>query len=124
MADSTSEQPQNSDEQPAKRRRGPGRPFPKGVSPNPAGRPRNEIPRLIRECTLDGQMLVDFWLKVLGGKKVDGLPNAPSVKDMIQVSEIMVDRGWGKATQPIEHSGEAGGPMVVEVVRYDGKDGA
>lgn len=63
-------------------------------------------------------MLVDFWVKVLGGKKVEGLPNAPTIRDMVHVSEIMADRGWGMATQPVEHSGEGGQPLQVKLISY------
>jgi hypothetical protein len=42
---------------------------------------------------------------------VEGVP--PAVQ--VQAAQILLDRGWGKPSQPIDGDGE-GGPIVVEIV--------
>lgn len=107
---SGSEQPALSD-----KRRGKGRPFSPGQSGNPGGRPKGDLARLVRERSQDGKRLVDFWFDVLDNR-VPGLEGEARVADMQKASEVLAERGWGKAQQPVEHSGEGGGAVVVEVV--------
>ena len=73
-----------------------GRPFPKGVSGNPGGRPRG-LAAYVREQTLDGEELVDFMLRVKRGEKVHGL--TPTMNHMMDAVSWLADRGFGKSLQ-------------------------
>jgi len=78
------------DSAPSATRRQRGRPFPKGVSGNPAGRPRGLV-KAIRESTRDGEELVAFMVKVLRGRVV-----GVRVRDQIDAATWLADRGFGK----------------------------
>ena len=73
-----------------------GRPFPKGVSGNPGGRPKG-LAAYVREQTFDGEELVDFMLSVMRGEKVGGLK--PTVSNMMDATTWLSDRGFGKSLQ-------------------------
>jgi Family of unknown function (DUF5681) len=72
-------------------RTAPGRPFPKGVSGNPGGRPKGLV-RRIREETSDGEELVDYMLAVFRDEN-------GSRRDRIAAATWLSDRGFGKPTQ-------------------------
>jgi hypothetical protein len=85
-----------------------GRPFPKGVSGNPGGRPKG-FAALVREKTNDGQLLVDFMLRVLNGEE-----KGASVSDKVAAAKFLADRGFGKPTEFHEHSGSLSWASAVE----------
>jgi hypothetical protein len=68
-----------------------GRPFPKGVSGNPGGRPKGLV-RRIREETKDGEELVDFMLGVF---RAEG----ESTKTRVEAASWLADRGFGRPQQ-------------------------
>jgi len=67
-----------------------GRPFLKGVSGNPGGRPRGFV-QTIREATADGSELVSFMLRVLRGK-VPGV----KLRDRLEAATWLTDRSFGR----------------------------
>jgi len=71
---------------------GPGRPFQKGKSGNPGGRPRAlaEIQHLAREQSEEA-------VKTL----VEIMRNAKSETARIHAADKILDRGWGKAAQSV-----------------------
>jgi len=89
-----------------------GRPFPKGVSGNPRGKPRSTLGELIRRQSDDGQELVAFAFAVLRGQLAflderghpvlgpDGNPSLAleqaSVKERLMALHWLAERGWGK----------------------------
>ncbi len=83
------------------RGRGPGRPFRKGQSGNPSGRRADlgHVRELARTHTEDA-------IAALAGIMRDGDEPAAA---RARAAELLLDRGWGRPTQPI--SGEGGGPI-------------
>ena len=79
-----------------------GRPFPKGVSGNPGGRPRGFV-RAIREETADGSELVTFMLRVLRGR-VRGV----RLRDRLEAATWLADRGFGRPTLMVEPQPDVG----------------
>lgn len=82
----------------------------KGKSGNPNGRPKDPFPKLIRESTREGNILV---------KKALSLLESEDENIQIKALQWLSDRGWGKAAQPLEFGGQDGGPIAVAVVRYE-----
>jgi hypothetical protein len=85
MADSSEEQP---------RRRGPGRPFKKGESGNPAGsKPRDpELQALAREYSVPAL------------RRIISIMESPATEDdtALRAAGMIIDRGYGKVPQKIE----------------------
>ena len=85
MADSSEGQP---------RRRGPGRPFKKGESGNPAGsKPRDpELQALAREYSVPAL------------RRIISIMESPETEDdtALRAAGMIIDRGYGKAPQKIE----------------------
>lgn len=75
-----------------------GRPFPKGVSGNPGGRPKEER-EVVEAIRLRGLELVE---KLMELALQDG--NVLAIKEAL-------DRGYGKAKQVVEVGGAGGGPV-------------
>lgn len=100
---------------PKRKQRGPGRPFPKGVSGNPGGRKPigtslAEAVRRVGEETVprgkyQGRTRLDALIRSLYEQGNRG--NARS-------ATVLLDRGWGKPMQPI--GGEGGGPITIRIV--------
>ncbi|MDP6422653.1 MAG: hypothetical protein FI707_12150 [SAR202 cluster bacterium] len=76
-----------------------GRPFPKGVTGNPGGRPKG-LASIIRDRTFDGQELVDFYTSVFRGEKIDGVK--PALKHRMEAGTWLSDRGFGKPVQSVQ----------------------
>jgi hypothetical protein len=80
-----------------------GRPFPKGISPNPNGRPRTpaEMKEAFKAATPEA---IDYLVKLIRNKKA-------RTSDRIRACEIIIDHGLGKAPQEIQFSGDA--PLTI-----------
>lgn len=101
--------------------------FRPGVSGNPGGRPKGFGDR-IRMLTRDGEELIEIALKVARGElsvvkatKDGNFDVLPTAKERLDAIAWLGDRGWGKAAQPVEVTGEDGGPLQVIVMAYDGE---
>src|SRR5688572_3142156 len=81
---------------------GPGRPFQKGQSGNPTGRPKRdrEIEELARQHT---------------PAAIAALAEALNGKDRVAAANVLLAYGWGKPRQPIEHGGEMTHRYVVRM---------
>lgn len=88
------------------------KPFKKGQSGNPAGRPR-KLPGL-------DEMLAD----VMGDEK-DGVSAAEvilrklrqmAISGNLRAAEILLERSYGKVKQPVEHSGKDGGAIETKTI--------
>jgi hypothetical protein len=71
----------------------PGRPFQKGQSGNPSGRPKKdrEIEELARQHT---------------PAAIAALVEALKGKDRVAAANVLLAYAWGRPRQPIEHGGE------------------
>jgi len=87
-------------------RSAPGRPFAKGQSGNPGGRPKGLV-KAIREQTRDGEQLVAFMLQVFRGE----VPGT-KLRDQMDAVTWLADRGFGKPVQALEHSGKDGQALI------------
>lgn len=109
---------QNSDGSAKKRRRGKGRPIPKGVSGNPGGRPKTppELAEAFRSRTMQSLKVLDkVQDDYLRGSYVDefGVEHQqPKASEAIKASEVLLDRGWGTAPQKVELTGKDGKPLA------------
>jgi hypothetical protein len=106
-----------------RKRGGPGKPFQPGRSGNPGGSPKG-FAALVRDRTEEGVPLVEFALRVQQGLEVDP-SEATTIKERVELARLrleagkwLADRGWGAAPQPVEHSGDDGGPLQVIVQTY------
>jgi hypothetical protein len=76
-----------------------------GKSPNPGGRPIGTVAEMQALCRTHGPMAVATLVEVAqyGGQE----------SDRIAASKVLLDRGYGKATERVELSGPDGGPLNV-----------
>lgn len=87
-----------------------GRPFPKGKSGNPGGRPKElaEVKDLARGHTV---LAIRTLAEIAKG--------ARSAVARIMAAEALLNRAWGKPTLAVELTGKDGGPIRTEDARPD-----
>lgn len=86
-----------------------------------SGRPPDWLKNACREI-VDKRELIRFLGAVASGEKVDVFVSRESdtvcripagIKDRLKAIEMLLDRGWGKPAQPLEHEGTVVGRMVL-----------
>ena len=83
-----------------------GRPFPKGVSGNPGGRPKG-LAACVRELVGDdGRRIADFMLSVLDDE-------TERTETRIQAATWLADRGFGKAPGTMDAAGTGAPKWIV-----------
>ncbi len=92
-----------------------GRPFPKGVSGNPGGRPKG-LARYVRELVGDdGRRIADFMLEVLDDE-------TERTETRLKAAGWLADRGFGKAPLTMEAASK-GEPKWIVVESVFGPEG-
>ncbi len=86
--------------------------FKKGQTGNPKGRPKlpdlkEAMARVLAE-EKDGLTALDAILKALRAK---------AAKGDVRAAQELLDRGFGRAKQQIEHSGDAFEKVTIEIIR-------
>lgn len=93
---------------------------PKGSTPGSGvGRKPDWLKEKCRKIVKD-KKLVEFLADVANGKNIEQVVNAEGetlplpapVKDRIKATELLLDRGFGKVSQTLEHVGEGGSRLV------------
>jgi hypothetical protein len=80
-----------------------GRPFPKGVSGNPGGRPK-ELRDIVELAKAHSADAIDTLASLMRDRKVP-----PAAR--VAAANAILDRGFGKPRQGVELSGHDGGPI-------------
>jgi hypothetical protein len=83
-----------------------GKPWPKGVSGNPSG--REKLPEDVKHVRELARAYTTSAIETLARVMATGSPNA-----QVGAANSLIDRGWGKAEQPI--TGAEGGAVKFEV---------
>lgn len=99
---------ENSGSEPARRGRGYGRPFPKGQSPNPGGRPREER-ELVEALRLRGVDLANKLIEL-------------ALKGNVKAIEVALSRAYGKPRERVELTGADGGPVKMDLTRLSDEE--
>ncbi len=77
------------------------------------GRPRGTgMAAKIQKAMHEGDDLVAFWLRIFNDPRA-------RMHDRMRAAEWLGDRGWGRPTQSLEHTGAEGRPVEVTVVWPD-----
>lgn len=95
-----------------------GKGFQPGQSGNPGGRKPSLVEAVRKKVGADGSKLVDLLALLAWGTSKQretffGEKVSVSAKDRLQAADMLAERGFGKAAQPIELSGEDGAPIRV-----------
>lgn len=107
----------------SKRTAVPGRPFKKGQSGNPGGRPKGLGEEIRKRLGESGKKLVDAH-EAIAFANAEWLAahdyEVPSNLERQKSLDWLADRGWGKAPQALELTGQGGGPVsLVQCVIVD-----
>jgi Family of unknown function (DUF5681) len=83
-----------------------GRPFPKGSSGNPKGRPKEyeDVKAAARKHTVEAIDTLAYWMR----------SNDPRAS--VVAADKLLDRGWGKPNQDLKVQAELG-PGLAEIVK-------
>ena len=92
-----------------------GRPFDKGRSGNPSGRPKGGVgfAQRARRMTKDGRTVLEFLLAVVTN-------TTERTADRLAAAKILLDRMYGRAEQTLTLDQATEGPPVIEVRWGDG----
>ena len=85
-----------------------GRPFPKGVSGNPGGRPKSERAYLVEQHGEAGEKVYERLMAIRDASDTPAKLKA-------EIDMFILERMNGKAPQSIAVTGEGGGPVVERV---------
>lgn len=105
------------------KQRGPGRPFPKGVTGNPGGRPKMtaEMAEALRKRSMKSievlSKVQDDYLRGTYTDENGREREAPKASEAIKASEVLLAYSIGKPRESVELMGEDGGPIAV--ARFD-----
>lgn len=92
-----------------------GRPFPKGVSGNPGGRPKSERAFLVERYGEDARSLHEHMDALL---ESDSTP----AHTKVDILKFKIERHSGKAPQSLQLQGDPENPIVKIVNNYTGQD--
>ncbi|HJY45278.1 MAG TPA: hypothetical protein VJ301_11700 [Propionibacteriaceae bacterium] len=82
--------------------------------------------RIIRETSGYGAELAGFFFRIMRGEAIPlknrRMPHVPTLDQRINAAAWLADRGWGKAKETIELTGEASPQERVEILRRLSED--